>query len=103
MIEKRFFCSSTEATLGEDGFWTVITDMQEGVKVEDSEWISRAISAKSIDKDMERAYQTASRSLQAKFKDLDGELLSLPKDKDGYRIQNPLQGNQASTELSSDS
>lgn len=102
MTEKvmmtTFFGSSTKAELMEDGYWKVVCDMQEAFKNPDTnEWDSRCISAMSLDKIKERAYETAYNSVVRKFEQLEYNLFKLPKEESTSGNENPVKDYQAET------
>ena len=87
----QFTSSKTIATAGEDGNWTVVGDVTSGKTLEDGTIDTRTISSMAYDTDLDKAFDVVSRSLQAKFKDLNSNLFNLPKELDGKYIPHPLE------------
>lgn len=85
----QFVSSKTTATFDiETGYWTVISDVQEGRQFIDIPWRFKNIAVKSIDKDLVNAQETVVKSLMRKLKDLDGNLWNLPEDENDVFVPN---------------
>ena len=63
---RRFF-GETEGTLGDDGFWKVISGLGESRSVDGEKWDSLFMDAMSIGKDFDEAYATALGSVLSEF------------------------------------
>jgi hypothetical protein len=93
ILNTKVFIYKVVATYSDDGFWTVIGDMVGGDDLGFDHIETRTLNAKSIDKDLTRAMETVDKSLQARFQELNGDLLSIPKEEDGHYFPSPIEHN----------
>lgn len=85
----QFVSSKTTATFDiETGYWTVMSDVQEGRQFIDMPWKFKKIAVKSIDRDLANAQETVVKSLTHKLKDLGGILWNLPDEESNAPIPN---------------
>jgi hypothetical protein len=74
--------TETSVKLGEDGYWTAITKMEQRVTRDLIHWVVRSKTIKSIDKSPMGALKTAATAMQRYLADCGGSLF-LPEKFDG--------------------
>ncbi len=85
----QFVSSKTTATFDlETGYWTVISDVQEGRRFVGGPWKFKNIAIKSMDTNLTSAQDTVVKALQHKLKSLEGVLWNLPDGENDAPIPN---------------
>jgi hypothetical protein len=96
MKSQNMLVTKSIATLGDDNIWEVTGDMIASHKEgDDGSWLTRTISVKSFDKDVERAVSVVQEALNKKFQALSYDLFNLTEEDDGHYIPYPADYNQA--------
>lgn len=84
---RLVFASTTFCDLDDAGFWTVVAEIKSSRKGTDGPWDERRISAKSIDKNLDRAQRTVVLSLARKMEDLEQNLFNLSEEESMPDVQ----------------
>ncbi len=94
----QFVSSKTTATFDlETGYWTVISDVQEGRRFTDGPWKFKNIAIKSMDTNLAHAQETVVKALQHKLQSLGGVLWNLPDGESDAPIPNVFEITKNST------
>ncbi len=94
----QFVSSKTLAEFDQEtGYWTFSSDVQEGRKFINDDWKFKTISARSIDKSLQDAQVTVTKSILSKLEELKGDLWSLPDGRNDGAVPSVFESSKNST------